>query len=99
MIRFTTPTHVFKTNIDLTQAGVIFITYKQGGNTVVEKTKEDLTIEQDQLSVKLTQEDTGKFVQGNPVEIQIRVRFDDDTAIASNIMKTTVERVLKDGVI
>lgn len=99
MIRFTTPTHVFKTNIDLTQADVIFVTYKQGGSTVVEKTKEDLTIEQDQLSVKLTQEDTGKFVQGNPVEIQIRVRFDDDTAIASNIMKTTVERVLKDGVI
>lgn len=99
MIRFTTPTHVFKTNIDLTQADVIFITYKQGGSTVVEKTKEDLTIEQDQLSVKLTQEDTGKFVQGNPVEIQIRVRFGDDTAIASNIMKTTVERVLKDGVI
>lgn len=99
MIQYTTPTHIFNVNVDLTEAEVIFLTYKQNNNTVVEKTKNDLQITPTQITVTLTQEDTGGFVIGQPVEIQFRAKFYDTTAIASNIMKTTVERVLKDGVI
>lgn len=99
MIKYTTPTHIFNVNVDLTSAEVIYLTYKQNNNIVVEKTKEDLTITPTQVTVTLTQEDTGGFIMGTPVEIQFRAKFYDTTAIASNIMKTTVERVLKDGVI
>ena len=99
MIQYTTPTHIFNVNVDLTEAEVIFLTYKKNNNTVVEKTKNDLQITPTQVTVTLTQEDTGGFVIGQPVEIQFRAKFYDTTAIASNIMKTTVERVLKDGVI
>ena len=35
----------------------------------------------------------------NVVEIQIRAKFADGTAIASEIIKTTVEEILKEGVI
>lgn len=99
MIQFTTPTHIFNVNIDLTNADVIFVTYKQDNNTVVEKNKPDLEITENSVTLRLTQEDTGKFIYAQPVEIQIRARFFDGTAVASNIMRTTVERVLKDGVI
>lgn len=99
MIRYTTPTHIFKANIDLTNAETIFLTYKQNNSTVVEKTREDLEVTETAVTVTLTQEDTGKFVPGAQVEIQFRAKFYDGTAVASNIMKTSVERVLKDGVI
>lgn len=35
----------------------------------------------------------------NVVEIQIRAKFADGTAVASEIIKTTVEEILKEGVI
>lgn len=99
MIRYTTPTHIFNVNLDFTRVDVIYVTYNQNGTNLVEKTKKDLTITVDQITLTLSQEDTGKFVIGEPVEIQIRARFYDGTAVASNIMRTTVERVLKGGVI
>ena len=98
MIRGTTPTHIFNVNVDLTNADVIYITYKQGNDTVVEKVKSDCEITSTSVSVTLTQEDTLKF-NASDVEIQIRARFPDDSAIASNIMRTSVTRVLKSGVI
>lgn len=98
MIRGTTPTHIFNVNVDLSEAEVIYITYKQSESIVVEKEKADCTVSGETISVKLTQEDTLKFNTA-PVEIQIRARFPDGSAIASNIMQTTVTRILKGGVI
>lgn len=98
MIRGTTPTHIFNVNVDLSEAEVIYITYKQSDSIVVEKEKADCTVSGEAISVKLTQEDTLKFNTA-PVEIQIRARFPDGSAIASNIMQTTVTRILKGGVI
>ena len=99
MIQFTTPTHIFNVNLDFTNVDVIYVTYNQNGTNVIEKSKPDLTITENSITLTLTQEDTGKLVFAQPVEIQIRARFYDGTAVASNIMKTTVERVLKGGVI
>lgn len=98
MIRGTTPTHIFNVNVDLTDADVIYITYKQSDSIVVEKEKSDCTITADSVSVTLSQEDTLKFNTA-AVEIQIRARFPDGSAIASNIMQTTATRILKGGVI
>lgn len=63
MRRGTTPTNTFTVDIDLTQAEVIYITYKQGPRTVIEKTKQDLTITPKELSVRLTQRDTLQLKQ------------------------------------
>lgn len=99
MRRGTTPIHTFSTDIDLTDAEAIYITYKQSGQTVMEKTAEDITITEDSLTVKLTQEETLAFALGKPVEMQIRARFADGTAVASQIMRTKADAILKEGVI
>ncbi len=97
--RGTTPYNYFDVPVDLTDAAVIYVTYAQGGCTVIEKTKDDLTVTAEELSVQLTQEDTLAFDSKLPVDIQIRARFADGNAIESTIMRTSVDRILKDGVI
>lgn len=99
MRRGTTPTHIFKTSIDLTEAEVIFITYRQGNKNVLEKSREDLIITDEQVSVKLTQEETLLFSINDAVKIQIRAKYADQSAIASNVITTKADVILKEGVI
>ena len=99
MIRGTTPTHIFTTDIDLRGAAVLFLTYKQNQAKVLEKNIEDVTIEEDKITVTLTQQETLMFNTTMRVEMQIRVRFPDGSALASDIMHAPVERILKGGVI
>lgn len=98
MIRGTTPTNIFNVDVDLTTATAIYITYAQNGKTIFEKTIADITVEADKLTVTLTQAETLKF-DDRDVAIQIRAKFADGAAIASNIINTAVDEVLKDGVI
>lgn len=37
MYRGTTPTNVFRTDVDLENASVLFVSYKQNGKVVLEK--------------------------------------------------------------
>ena len=104
MRRGTTPVNIFKTAQDLSDADVIYITYQQKDKTVVEKAKSDITFgtEEDMhtLTVKLTQADTLAFAQEpRGIKIQIRARYPDGTAVASEIITSTVNEVLKDGII
>lgn len=93
--RGTTPTNTFNVNIDLREA-TVFISYAQRGVLLVDKTGTDLFITEDQIVTTLSQEDTLKFKPGE-VDIQIRYVKQDGTADASNIIKTTVDQILKDG--
>jgi len=97
MRRGSTPTNTFDVDIDLTNA-TVFVSYEQGGRVVLEKTGEDLTITAESIVLNLTQEETLAFVPGK-VNIQIRYVFPNGTADASNIINTTFERIIKDGVI
>lgn len=97
MRRGTTPTNTFASDVDLTSAEVMFITYKQAGRTIIEKTLPDVTFGEGSFSVELTQAETLRFNSQQEVEIQVRVKFPGDEAIASNIIKTSVGRILKDG--
>ena len=99
MTRYTTPTNTFDVNLDLTEAEVIYITYSQQGQVVFEKTGSDVTVTPRQLEVTLTQEETGALNVLYPVEIQIRARFADGSAPASDVMTAPVKKVLKEGVI
>jgi hypothetical protein len=96
MYRGTTPTNVFRTDVDLSNASVLFITYKQGGKLVLEKSIEDVQIEKKNLIVELSQKDTLLFSEGI-VTIQIRAKFPDGSAIASSLIRTSTYEILKDG--
>ena len=104
MIRGTTPTHIFKTNADLSEGvSELYITYEQG-TTVVEKTLSDCTIDTEDgvssITVTLTQNETLSFADsGYVADVQIRVKFNDGTALASNILRVPISKILKDGVI
>ena len=98
MFRGTTPTNTFTTNLDLSTAEVIYITYQQNGQDIIEKNINDITFGEGSLSVELTQEDTLKL-SDREVLIQIRAKFPNGKAVASNIIKTPAEMILKDGVI
>ena len=98
-MRGTTPTITITTNMDLTDAEVVYVTFKQSAYQVVEKAKADLIITSSSIELELTQAETLKFKDNEQVEFQIRGRFADGTAVKSNVMKTTVTRLLKEGVI
>lgn len=98
MVRGTTPTNIFSVNVDLRNADVIYISYSQQKRVVFEKTKADILVTENTLTVTLTQEETLALAD-REVEIQIRARYLDGTAIASRIITTTAGAVLKDGVI
>jgi len=99
MIRGTTPTNVFTTNVDLTTATVLYISYEQNDIVVLEKSLSDCTVTATSVSVTLTQADTLAFAGGKKVFIQIRAKFGDGTAVASEIITTTADRIIKDGAI
>ena len=99
MRRGTTPTHYFKTKVDLTGATEMFITYAQEDKKVVEKTINDITIEPEQLTVKLSQTDTLAFSTIGEVEIQCAVKMPPDTVLRSKIIRRPVGKILKEGVI
>lgn len=85
MYRGTTPTNVFRTDVDLENASVLFVSYKQNGKVVLEKSLEDVSIKKTLVTVNLTQKETLLFQDGI-VTIQIRAKFPDNTAIASNLI-------------
>lgn len=97
MLRGTTPKHIFKVGIDLTDAEVLYITYSQGDKEIVEKTISEIDIFPNKLEVRLTQKETLDFDPDLPVKIQIRGRYPNDIAVGSNQMMSTVEDILKDG--
>lgn len=97
MRRGTTPTHTFTPDIDLTGVAVLYVTYKQDSRTIVEKNINDVTIAENKIQVTLTQAETLSFSEARPVEIQIRLKFSDGAAMASNIIRAPADRILKDG--
>lgn len=96
MHRGTTPTNIFRTDVDLTNASVLFITYKQNGKVVLEKTIDDVSIHGEMVEVRLSQRETLLFSEGI-VTIQIRAKFQDGSVIASNLIRTNAREILKEG--
>lgn len=96
MFRGTTPTNIFRTDVDLTNASVLFITYKQNGKVVLEKTIDDVSIHGEMVEVRLSQRETLLFSEGI-VTIQIRAKFQDGSVIASSLIRTNAREILKEG--
>lgn len=98
MRRGTTPTHTFTIpdDIDISAWVVIYITYSQFGRTQLEKNIDEININEQVLSVHLTQEETLAFKKG-AAGVQIRARDAVDEAYASEEMPFTVQDVYKKG--
>lgn len=97
MIRGTTPTIRFKTDIDLSDAEVIYVTFQQAGKTVLECAKEALQLAPKQIVLHLSQAQTLRFTEDKPVKMQIRAKFADGNAVASRLMLESAHAILKEG--
>ena len=110
MYRATTPTHVFWfNNIDPDENfSKILITYVQDGETLFEKTKQDLTFGTTTKDgevcyygcITLTQAETNKISADKscPTEIQMRVKDYYGNVMATNKIRLTANDVLNDSV-
>ena len=99
MYRGTTPTHLFRINIDPTLIKTIKITYAQDDEDILSKKTEDCVVEDNIIVVKLTQEDTFRFKSDKLVRIQLRLLLYDGTALASRIITTTVNKCLDEEIL
>ena len=97
MYRGTTPTFTFRLPFACEQITVLNLCFAQQGQVVLEKELPDCTAEGNRVQVTLTEEETLLFDdKKGMVEMQLRVGCG-NTRLASNIMRVSVERILKEG--
>ena len=99
MIRGTTPKLEFTLPFEVDQISEAYITFVQRDKVILEKSISECVVGEKTLQLQLTQEETLKLTAGCVTEIQIRVLMNSGDALASNIIRITTERILKDGVI
>lgn len=100
MIRGTTPELSFTLPFSASSATRIWITFSQNNQEVFTVEKPDCTIEENVIKFTLSQKQTLSLNSNSNVEMQIRILFPgekESDALASNIITTTVQRILKDG--
>lgn len=97
MIRGTTPTLTFDIPLETTLIDALYITFAQGGENVVEKTIDDVILDEKSIVLKLSQVETLRFLNNTITEIQIRLKTLSGEALASEIILIPTERILKDG--
>lgn len=99
MIRGTTPTHIFTLPFEVSEIAALSVTYKQNGEVVFKKKMADCTLEGNNVTVELTQEETLQFAERNNVEIQLKAKNAAGKVIAHSVKTIPVERILDDEVI
>lgn len=99
MIRGTTPTHIFKIPFDTANLKEVRIFYAQNKKVIVEKTTENCVMEENKITVKLTQEETLRFSHMKNTEIQLKVMTTDGTVMATHPLQVHVCEILKDEVL
>lgn len=95
----TTQTHTFELPFDAVTISKVRVLYEQKGKLVLQKTEEDCTLENNILSVRLTQEDTFNFNHSTDVKIQIRVLTTNGEALASDILCVRCDECLSNEVL
>ena len=108
MLQGTTPTHTFNLPFDASNIAVVRVVYSQQKDKndknskyypVFVKKNEDCVLENKQVNVTLTQEDTFKFDHELPVKIQLRILTNANNALASVPKKVGVTECLEEVVI
>lgn len=101
MRRGTTPTITLNIPFAAADVSVVWITFVSDGEELFTKTLSDtgVTLEDNKITIALTQQETLGFTTGARVSMQIRILTADGNAVASDISTFTAEKILKDGVI
>ncbi|MBR5823713.1 MAG: hypothetical protein IKY67_06190 [Paludibacteraceae bacterium] len=99
MIRGTTPSLTFNLPFDVSNIKTVWVTFSQKHFEVLSLETEQLQLKGQTISVKLTQDQTLSLKQDEDVEIQLRILTNNGDALASNIMRTSADRILREGVI
>ena len=94
--RGTTALHEFYTELPTDGLTALYITYVQNDEVIVEKQLSDATLEEGKISVTLSQADTLAFVAGK-ARCQIRVKYINDSAFATDEVGCIVMEILKEG--
>lgn len=97
MYRGTTPTLKFSLPFDVSFIDVVWVTFSQKNKEIFTIETEDCVLEEKTITMELTQNQTLRLQGKDEVEIQVRILTHEGEALASNIFKTTVKRILKDG--
>lgn len=106
IVRGTTPTlvfHIKDKTLDLNEIAQVWITFK---NKAGFRPKE-ITYDIDDVIVDSAEHTITLYLSQNntlalsecEMSVQIRIRFNDDKAYASNILNVPIGRILKEGVI
>ena len=97
MYKGTTPTFIFKLkDVDLTNAEDIAVTFQTPGATI-EKDLNDVTVNENQIEVCLSQEETLSLSVGG-AKAQINILFEDGVRGCTGIMYVPVKYNLKNEV-
>ena len=94
MQRGATPTHTFTLPFSTEIIQDVSIVYSQNDKVVLRKQICDCNIEANQLSLRLTQEETLVFNENYPVEIQVKVLTMGNDVLVSVPYKARVDKCL-----
>lgn len=97
--RGTTPTHTIGVPFAVDLIHKARITYAQDGQPVFTKEHESCRIEDDAVSVKLTQEDTLALTCSKPCEIELHILTPGNDSLRSEPIVAVVEKCLNSGVL
>lgn len=89
-----TPINTFDIPYKADQVKDIEIIYKQGGKDKIFKRKSDIELTDYLAKVELSQEDTFNLDDSKRVQIQLRVKDNQDKVITSDIIVVSVEECL-----
>lgn len=99
MIRGTTPTLMFRTPYEANMVKSGFITFTMRGDVILDIPVDgaDVIVMDNIIQLKLTQAQTLSFDVSATCLAQIRLVLADDNAVASNIVKVPIGKILKEG--
>lgn len=99
MIRGTTPRLVFAFDYTIDFIKALRITFMQNGENKVEKKEQDVTLEDNKITVKLSQEDTLAFSENEIVEVQLKVLTTEGDVLATDKYKLRVQDILNEEIL
>jgi hypothetical protein len=100
MIRGSTPTHEFTLPFDTSFLSEVEIVYAQNDKQILLLDTERCAMNNNTISVTLTQEETLKFdCYKRFVQVQLRVKTTEDIVMIGDIITVDLDKCLFDGVI
>lgn len=99
MYRGTNPKFKFTLPFKVDELAEGYITVAQCDGIVVEKTLADCICDENVIICELSQAETLRFNHSIAAEFQLRVKKKSGVALASQIFRVDIERILKEGVI